>query len=198
MKICIAYPSPEYLHHQFVNTVINLLVRYSKDHQISLLNVVSSRIAFNRNKLVQQAKDLQADYILFIDADMVVRPEALQRLLDHGKDIACATASCRIGENVGKMQGNPLSVDHQTTGEALVEMKMVGLPLMLIKMSVFEKLDEPYFAEPILGKNLIPEDEYFCLKLREAGFKIWCDVPLSFEVGHVGTKVYYIDANPSN
>lgn len=197
MKICIAYPSPEYLHHQFVNTVINLLVANSKNYEISLLNVVSSRIAFNRNKLVEQAKEHKADYILFIDADMVVPPTAIETLLDHDKDIVCATASCRIGENVGKMQGNPVDDNQRSPEEnsSLIEMKMVGLPLMLIKMSVFDKLEEPYFAEPILGKNLIPEDEYFCIKAREAGFQIWCDVQLSMKIGHVGTAVYYIQPN---
>lgn len=194
MKVSIAYPSPEYLHHQFVNTLINLLIKNSPNHIISLLNVVSSRIAFNRNKLVQQAKMYGSDYILFIDADMVVPANAIERLLVHNKDIVCATASCRIGENVGKMQGNPINPTDMTPEAKLVEMKMVGLPLMLIKMDVFEKLQEPYFAEPILGNNLIPEDEYFCIKAREAGYQIWCDVEFSMEIGHVGTKVYYIEA----
>lgn len=193
MHIAIAYPSPEYLHHQFVNTIINMLSSYSGEHKISLLNVVSSRIAFNRNKLVEQAKKHGAEKILFIDADMVVPPSALAKLLAHDKDIVCATASCRIGENVGKMQGNPLHPGDISPEAKLIEMKMVGLPFMLIDMKVFDNLAEPYFAEPILGKNLIPEDEYFCIKAREAGYRIWCDAALSLEIGHVGTKVYYIN-----
>jgi hypothetical protein len=90
-------------------------------------------------------------------------------------------------------------------------MKFVGFPLMLTKLSVFDKLERPYFAEPprkLIGvfegkdygmrvaeemyHDVIPEDEYFCHQARKAGFDIWCDMQLTMEVGHVGTTVYYV------
>ncbi len=86
---------------------------------------------------------------------------------------------------------------------------------MLIKMSVFDKLDElgfaadhTYFAEPprwmvnkYLGWNingddeLMGEDEYFCQLLLHAGYDIWCDMGLSMEIGHLGISVNFIEQN---
>jgi hypothetical protein len=68
---------------------------------------------------------------------------------------------------------------------------------MLIKMHVFDKMTYPYFAEPIIENELIPEDNYFCLKLHDAGFDIWCHLNLSLAMGHVGYKEYKIDTVPA-
>jgi len=91
-------------------------------------------------------------------------------------------------------------------------MKHIGLPFMLIKMSVFDKLDElglapdhTYFAEPprwMMRKQgwdiegideLVAEDEYFCYLVQKAGFDIWCDMGLSMEIGHIGPQINYIE-----
>jgi hypothetical protein len=73
-------------------------------------------------------------------------------------------------------------------------------------MAVFDKLKKPYFAEPPVWMfnqlcqqtrfkedDVVGEDTYFCLNARAAGFDIWCDGSLSLEIGHIGTKVFYIE-----
>lgn len=127
------------------------------------------------------------DYILFSDSDMVGPADALTRLLSHGKDIACATY-VRRGEpfdtlGVAYEQTAPIKVD---TG--LLRMRKIPTGLLLVKMSVFDKLSKPYFFnEPSEHdeSGLGGEDYYFSDKAHEAGFEMWCDVDLSKQIGHM-------------
>lgn len=189
MKICVAFPSGEMVHYKFVLSLVRLLAENANRHDVKLANCSSSRIAYNRNTLVEQAQSMQADYILFIDADMVVPSGAMDRLISHQKDIVCATASRRHDG----MDGKPIGIFLQNQTDELVEMKIVGLPFMLIDMKVFEKLQRPYFAEPVADGDVVPEDVYFCQNVRAAGYEIWCDKALSNSMGHIGSKVYVIE-----
>lgn len=194
VRVCLAYPSPEYIHHKFITSFIQTLIYHSSKINLTMANTVSSRIAFNRNKLVQQARENNATHILFIDADMVIPVNGLERLLNHDKEIVCATAAGRVSEDslAGKMHGCPVDPLDQTPNKKLVEMSLVGLPFMLIDMKVFDKIPKPYFAEPERNEDIVAEDQYFCEKARAAGFSIWCDTELSMEMGHVGSHVYKI------
>lgn len=167
----------------------------------TVANCNSSRIAFNRNTLVLSAQQADATHILFIDSDMIFPKNALARLAAYDLDIIGATASRRTDNNdaVGvTMDGTRLFVPSPP-----VKMKLLGLPFMLVKMEVFEKLRAPWFAEPprfmmnIEGESeddpgLMPEDEYFCYTALRAGYDVWCDIELSMEIGHRGAKTYTI------
>ena len=65
------------------------------------------------------------------------------------------------------------------------------------KMSVFEKMKRPYFrfidkeeSDELPEGQTLGEDYYFCNKMREAGIRMWCDIDLSYQVGHVGQWVF--------
>ncbi len=62
---------------------------------------------------------------------------------------------------------------------------------MLIKTSVFEKLDRPFFWSgfaPPDFTQFMSEDVYFCDKAGVAGFEIWCEPRI--KIGHLGTYTY--------
>lgn len=215
LRIAIGYPSPDLISTYFSQNLLNLVFKNWLDYDIQVLNAHSSRIVMNRNRLVADAQKMKADYLLWIDADTLFPTDALKRLLAHDKDVACAAASRRVG-NDRSPAAYPLDIKSIQPFQKLVPMEFIGLPFMLTKMNVFDKMEKPYFAEPPrrmmnvhrgkdsllnkvseeeLANDVMPEDEYFCWKLRQAGFDIWCDMQLSMEIGHVGSKVYYIE-NP--
>lgn len=208
-KICLAYPSPDYVHVGFVSCLLNMFhyCMVNKIH-VAVGGMQGSRITVNRNALVELAKASKATHILFIDADMVFQPDMLEKLLAYDKDIVCATACKRDGSGkaLGSFVINEADKVLDEKGSfirtgGLIEAKQIGCPFMLIKMEVFDKLKKPYFAEPPLGDFPEGEDLYFCRLVREAGYKIWCDIDMSKQLGHIGTKVFYIDKveteNPS-
>jgi hypothetical protein len=191
-RICVAFPSGDLVNVRFLKSLLDLFTYSTQSLDIFWANFVSSRITDNRNNLVKLAQNGNAEYILFIDSDMTFPPDALKRLLRYDADIVCATASKR-NEECRDMIGIPANQSDTITSKTLIEMESIGLPFMLIKMSVFDKIKKPYFAEPENGEDLIPEDAYFCAKVRDAGVKLFCDLPLSMSVGHLGIKEYKIE-----
>ncbi len=213
-KIGIGFPSPDLVSVEFHNALIQLITQSAQFVPLGLTNAVSSRIAVNRNTIVENARSLGATDILWIDSDSVFPVQALLQLLMHDKDIVCAT-TCRRKGNDRTPVAVPLDFSSITPGQKLVKMKQVGFPFMLTRMSVFDKLDELgmapdkcYFAEPprsmmrqlgwdLQGTDaLMGEDEYWCELVLKAGFDIWCDMELSMQIGHIGSKVYYIENPP--
>jgi hypothetical protein len=67
----------------------------------------------------------------------------------------------------------------------------IGCGIMLIKTSIFEKMEKPYFYFEQLKKNkLLGEDIYFCIKARDSGIDTWVDHDLSKGIKHIGQYVY--------
>lgn len=196
-NIAIGVPSGETVSSSFMVHICSMLMK--NEFPISIFaNAVSSRIAYNRNCIVDMAKKLNSTHLLFIDADMIFPADSLRILLAHDKDIIGATAAKR-------QDGADQAIGETFTGEVLkisdkpIKMKLIGPCLMLIKMSVFDKLKKPYFCEPpnwMMDKptddGIMPEDEYFCQAAIKAEIDIYCDTQLSMYIGHRGSKTYYI------
>lgn len=210
LKILVGYPSPDStIHPRFSECILNLVMQNFQQYDLVVCNTVGSRIVLNRNTIVKEAQRVKADYILWIDADTIFPISGLRRLLAHDKEIVCATTSRRMGENRAPAV-YPMNIEAIQPFQKLVPMRFVGFPFMLTKMSVFDKIKRPYFAEPprrLVGvfeskeyavsaeemfHDVMPEDEYFCWQVREAGFDIWCDMELTMEIGHIGQTTYYV------
>ncbi len=207
--ICVAYPSPELIDVRFHTALIEMITQSSAFVRVGITNAVSSRIVANRNLIVDNARQMGATDILWIDADTKFPVNGLVRLLSYDKDIVCAT-TCRRKMIDHAPIGIPIDRSKIQPGQKLVDMRFIGLPFMLTKMSVFDKLQKPYFAEPprqlmiekygsdvaVPYENfdewVLPEDEYFCYMARKAGFQIWCDMELTMEIGHIGSDVFYV------
>ncbi len=205
IKVCVGIPQPEQTDYRFQNSLWDLLLSNASSIEMSRTNAIGSVISKNRNMLVESAQAWGATHILQIDSDQTFPANGLPRLLAYDKDIVCATTSRRMGEDRSPV-AEPADRNTLTPYQKLVPMKLVGFPFMLIKMSVFEKMRKPYFADPprwMMDPNqpdaddLVQEDEYFCMRATEAGFEVLCDMELSMEIGHVGSTVYYIK-NPND
>ena len=148
-----------------------------------------------RNALVDGAMEVNADYLLMLDDDMIIDiaksngpKEAgynfIQRLIDHDKDIVGALYYQRTGEckpvlmtAVGSGGYRFLNENEITHG--LQEVDVAGGGCLLVKMRVFDKVKQPYF-EPEFQWGT---DIQLCKKAKDAGFGVWADT--SIELGHV-------------
>lgn len=162
---------------------------FKKETVISLLNlngefnVISAfkgyTIAENRNYLAVQAVKGEYDYLLMIDDDMVFPPDTLEKLLSYNKDIIGVDSHPKGSDN---KTYEPLGEDG--------ECSKVGTGIILIKTEVFKNTPRPWFNfnTSELGNTINGEDWMFCLKAREAGFKVFVDTTL--EIGHVGSIIF--------
>lgn len=149
-----------------------------------------------RNSIVDAAMGVNADYLFFLDDDMIVNIHGeqgpsdsyklLQHLIDLDRDI--------VGALYFQRQGNCSPVAMVATSEkgyrflrpdeldtAPQRVDVVGGGAMLINMRVFDKLHRPYFrpeSETDLGT-----DVQICRNAIAAGYEVWLDPTV--ELGHL-------------
>jgi len=178
-------------------SAMNPLKEKNVEHQLTIQ--IGGYVAHNRNKIVEIAKQNKSTHIMFIDADMVFPPSGIMRLIDHDKDIVAAMYNAR------GVPGQPIISTVKPTdpekdpkkGEfvntefpaGLFKVFGLGTGFMLIKTSVFKKLEKPYFVayEDENGEHHT-EDIDFCAKAGKAGFDVWCSPTI--QMNHIGTYFY--------
>lgn len=214
-RVAICVPSGDMVHADFAMALAAMCYRCGPFIQddvryeavpLAVINTKGSMIANNRNRLVEEARALGVDYMFFLDSDIVVHPYTLRRLLDLDKDIIGATYVQR--ETPHRLLGKTLAgvmLDEAMQGMSVDQaepMEVGALPggCLLIKMSVFDQLEQPYFQTPAHaaadGQHawIEGEDYFFCRTAREKGNQVFLDWATSFALGHVGQRVNTIQA----
>lgn len=191
-RVAIAVPSGDMVHADFALAYAQLCMT-SAALPLQLITAKSSIVAQARNNGVEHATNFGADFIFFLDSDMVFPPTALVRLLLHRKDIVGATYTKRVAPF--DILGTKLAEQPGVLSGDLLEMQRIPTGCLLINMRVFDKLSKPYFRFDINSAGeIVGEDYVFCDRAREAGFRIWCDAVMSREIGHIGQNVYRLPA----
>jgi len=204
MKVTLAVCTNRQVKPKTVQSLLEL-VAYSKDIDFHIL--VATRgftIAENRNYCVVQAQRNNSDYLLFVDDDMTLPPDTLEKLLARNKDVVGVNSYSRclpLSSTVGLLDknGEYLRPEHHTAWECRVPKELfkcyfVGMGVGLIDMKVFEKIEKPYFEfitykkGEFKGMVKVGEDGSFCEKVKKSGGEIWCDG--SIPIGHLGEYEY--------
>lgn len=147
-----------------------------------------------RNKIVANLiNNKPSDYLLFIDSDMIVPSNLVQRLLDIDADIASALCFKKWPPHypcIYKFDGeNFKSIEDYPTNK-IIEVDGVGMACCLIKRKVFETIKQPWFSfKEIVDQEkkviyVLGEDLVFCKKVKDNNFSIKVDTRLV--CGHVG------------
>ena len=138
------------------------------------------------------------DYIMWIDSDIIFTPQHFQKLLTHQKDIVSGIylmsdgkqfATCKEwDEEYFRRNGHFkfMTINDIQADTGLIEVSYTGMGFMLVKKGVFESIEYPWFS-PIEKKigdmvDFTMEDVSFCLKAKEKGFKIF--IYPNLRVGH--------------
>jgi glycosyltransferase involved in cell wall biosynthesis len=151
---------------------------------------------YNRNTLVKKALDLDADWTLFLDADMTFPPDLVSSLikdsLESGASIVSGCYFKKLPPHacVSSLMRAPhdpqLLTPIDSTEKGLVECDVIGMGAALIHCDVFEAIPYPWFEYEVYektGERTVTEDVPFCRKAKEAGFSILTDT--SLVCGHV-------------
>lgn len=141
-----------------------------------------------RTELVNTARSADASHILFVDSDMRLPADTAQRLVARREAIVGANCVQRSGVGSSAWKAG----DHVRPGVGVEYVDSLGFGVTLIRVDVFEKVPEPWFAMPwdrVLRRH-VGEDVYFSTMAREYGFKIAVDHDLSADVRHIGPFEY--------
>ena len=152
-----------------------------------------SMLSQQRIDVVVTAKKAGCTHILFLDTDMRFPRDVIHRLLAHNKE--AVVANCVIKEiptqptAIG-MDGKRVYTDPDSKG--LEQVWRIGVAVGLIKLSIFDRLDPPWFYQEWTPEiqHFKGEDVYFCNKLRARNIPIYIDHDLSKQVYHIGPFDY--------
>lgn len=154
-------------------------------NKINRRRVIYYWLAELRNTLLDKAIELHASHLLSCDSDILMRPDTLSRLLEHNLPavsalvyngyLHCPDEPWRY-PNILKWNGE--TYRHQATYHVknnalapygkLLETDFTGACILIRKDMFHHRYD--YY---IRG-----EDEPMCRSIREAGYKIYCDVSI--------------------
>lgn len=196
-KVVVVVPSLDFVAANFAMSLAAMLYM-SRNIPMALINTKGSLITDNRNNGVDQAINMGATHIMFLDSDMSFPADTVGRLLNHDVDIVGGTYVKRIPPH--PLLGEPLD-EAPEQQKAIEEVKRMPTGCLMVKASVFKRMSHPYFRfgyvdgeEGKPGRTL-GEDYYFCDKARQLGIKIHCDMALSMELVHWGEMGFRVGPN---
>ncbi len=167
-----------------------------------------SLITMARNALVSEFLKTDATELLFIDADVIVTPDNILRLMAQsgGKDITAGAYPRRLkekkfftdvywDENGGvEMDGSMLRVERVGTGFMMIQRHVIEKMIAAHPEWEYEDKKGPSYALfdfELKDKYYMGEDYLFCDRAREMGFKIYLDSEISLP--HVGSMEFTSD-----
>ena len=178
--------------------MVGYMVKTTK-HDIDIYTAAGTLIFDQRNQLVRTSLEAKCDYIVFIDADMRFPKDTIMRLLKHDKEIIGVNATTRTEPVMPTAKKLNIGADGSCTWlpiysnsfSGISKADGIGCGVMMIKSSVFKKLEEPFFYfEQLPNNKILGEDIYFCIKAKDAGIDTWVDHDLSMEIKHIGQYTY--------
>jgi hypothetical protein len=156
--------------------------------------------ARGRNLIVEHARQHGCTHVCFVDDDMVCPPSMLTQLRAHDVEIVS-------GFYVGRTAPHyPLVFSHfddrgahvqalTGTEPRLLPIAAAGLGCCLVQMSVFDRLEPPYFRLGELNTQDWSDDLGFFKRAQAAGVRSYCD--LDCPVGHIGTVIVRPQRTPA-
>ena len=189
MKILIAVPTFESIYPDTFKSI------YDVDkcgHDVYFEFVRGYDCATARNKIAQKSLDMEVDYVLMVDNDVVIPCDAIENLTDDLKDVCLGYYAHRTDENISgsrtcvcKNDGE-FNYTHSFMGNELITIKNAGINKVqihgggmgcaLIKTEVFRKLTFPWYKFVTYDdRGVLSEDLYFCEQCNQNNIPIYVD-----------------------
>ena len=208
MKVLIAITTAESVYHETMESIYHLVIPAGVQTNLQIIH--SYDVASGRNQLVQMAQAARADYIFFVDSDIILPHHALSALYEMDKDIALGTYPRKEPATIYSDVPYTTLYKHNESNREVFHPYFLplnelpasgcfpvdcgGLGCALIKTSVFDKLSFPYFVfinEPVIKGQMgycIGEDMYFFRNCLRAGVQPYAEG--SVRCGHIGKFIY--------
>lgn len=208
-SLFIGVPSMEMVHAEFCSSLMGLAlyvrsVNLPEPWKLTGFKYHNRRhsvLPKLREDLVDLAIETKATHLLFIDSDMKFPPALFHRLLAW--DVDCVAINCALKNDVSAFTARRLNAETGAREEVwthppgenkilLEKVWQIGTGIMLLKTSLLKKISTPRFPVSYNHKNktYTGEDWNFVTAIHKAGFSVYVDHELSWEVGHIGNYEY--------
>jgi uncharacterized protein YacL (UPF0231 family) len=203
-KIAVLVPCRDMLHSAFAMSLTELVkLNTMNGLDTHVVMDASTVLLTQRQRLAMEAQNIGAEYMLWLDSDIVFPATTALRLLAHNESVVAANYVRRqlpakgvAYPKIGDWE-NPLPFEPT---EDLVPVEGIGMGCMLVKTSILDEIPKPWFEFHYTeeSNDHLGEDMDFCQKMKYAGYTVKVDTNLSMELRHLGTWAFGPDLIESN
>lgn len=195
MNILIAVPSMDSVPAVFAQSLAML----KKVDNCAVAFQVGSLVYESRNDLAKYAVQSEADYVLWLDSDMMFEPELLEKMMatlqEHDLDILTGIYYRRrhpfspvLMKKLSIAENNFCEYENFNAypEDGIFEVEGIGFGCVLMKSDVLMDIKATYndWFSPF---GRVGEDLSFCWRARQTGHKIFADP--SIQLGHCGQQI---------
>lgn len=194
MKVFVAIPSLDTVPALFCQSLA--LLQRAGDTIVGFQ--VGSLVYNARNELARQAIKSEADWVLWLDSDMVFEPDLLKKMLKvcEENDIDFLTGLCfrrkppytpTLFDRLDKMEHGASYTTIMSVPEGRFKVGGCGFAGVLMSTDVLLSVAARFGGRMFDPMEGFGEDVSFCWRARQCGYEIWCDSEI--ELGHVGSMI---------
>lgn len=196
MIIAVGIPCMGSICAETVGSLLRLPMAY-RDIDFKPYIISHSLVYDARNMLVEYALSVNADYLLFVDSDILFPQDALANLINQNKQVISGVYYAKMDEPKTQIvydEIKPLSLFNKTPSVNSVKHKITspevikacGMGFCLIRTDALRKVLKKYKSpfEPMKGMG---EDIAFCYRLGKVGIPIYA---MDVKLEHIGSKRY--------
>ncbi|MAG17930.1 MAG: hypothetical protein CL944_00470 [Candidatus Diapherotrites archaeon] len=196
-NIAICIPSGRFVDFSFFKSFAQNIGNLMLTYNTAVFTVASPMIFENRNELMRRTFKFEEtnpgflfDYILWLDNDIVFNFKQIQKLISHldsGKDFVSGVYFNPLDDGIRPVayyaNGERYKWLEESELNGFIEVDAVGFGFCAFKMDIarraFEKFKpRPFDLRPLDDGSLVTEDQVFCERAKELGYKIFLDSEL--------------------
>ena len=197
MRLLIAVPTTDYIHADFVRSLVKLqaeLHRKNISHEVEVLSGTLVYIA--RNRLANKAINEGYTHVLWLDSDMVFSDQVVDDLMFCGKEMVCGAFVSRRPPYGPCVYESILKTDIRKVKEFGTKPFRVdgcGFACVLTTVELLRAVAQK-FGTTFQPTDFYGEDLAFCWRVRQIGREIWCEPTV--RPGHIAHVPVYAGEKP--
>lgn len=192
MKLLIAIPTLDFMHTEFVKSLLNLTKQLNEEGIPYEVKIISGTLVYlAREEIVSYALGYEFTHVLWLDSDMVFDGDVFDNLYELGKDFATAIFHARRPGHqscIFKSLVPPERYKWNEYPDVPFLIKGCGMASTLTSTKVLKEVRD-HFGNCFTPAYNLGEDLAFCKRADELGFEIWCEPFV--RVGHIGHLTIY-------
>lgn len=193
-KVLIAIPTARNIEVDTFKSIYDLII--PDNVETTFQYFYGYQVDQVRNLIAHWVDTGPYDYVLCVDADIVLPQDTLVKMLHSEKDIISGVYRQRKDEVILELYksngyGGVTNIDlGELPYNQVIEVDACGFGCVLVSKSAIKAVGYPYFTyhSVIDHKNTVSEDIDFCVKARKAGFRIYADT--SIRPLHIGQQTF--------
>ena len=198
MRLLIAIPTTDYIHAEFVKSLVKLTEELSRKRIAYSVEVQAGTLVYiARNRLANKAINEGYTHVLWLDSDMVFHEQILDDLLFCGKEMVCGAFVSRrppygpcIYSSIKKNQVEKV----KEFGTKPFRVDGCGFACVLTTTELLMAVNQK-FGTTFQPTDYYGEDLAFCWRVGQIGREIWCEP--TARVGHIAHVPVYAGEAPA-